>query len=109
LEARKSLRRVNPSILLGSGGGVGKKSKSKVERPSGLLELMGGKMDMIEGDVQSGEVCAIVGLKDVETGDTLVLQGGGLENVCLEGVSAPKPVLTVRWGFWSAEDLPGIL
>ena len=46
---------------------------------------------------RSGEVCAIVGLKNVETGDTLVLSGDPTTmGVCLGGVAAPKPVLTVR-------------
>ena len=46
-----------------------------------------------------------MGLKNVETGDTLVLSGDPMtRNVCLGGVSAPKPVLTVKLEPKGSED-----
>ena len=77
------------------------------ERVGGMLELAGGRFDNVEGGIcLSGDVCALVGLKSVVTGDTIVLpaeQKGSRKKhqakqdiVCLAGVSSPKPVITVR-------------
>mmetsp|Transcript_31962 Transcript_31962/g.77738 ORF Transcript_31962/g.77738 Transcript_31962/m.77738 type:complete len:1014 (-) Transcript_31962:1628-4669(-) len=86
-------------------------SKPRTERIGGMLELAGGRFDNVEGGVvKSGEVCALVGLKTVKTGDTILLaseaspnNGKGKKNktnesalACLAGVASPKPVITVR-------------
>jgi elongation factor G len=76
-----------------------------------MLELAGGRVDNVEGGkVEGGEVCALVGLKTVVTGDTIMLasdastnkkqkkgdKSGGDDMVYLAGVASPKPVITVR-------------
>ena len=89
------------------------------ERVSGMLELAGGRFDNVEdGLCQSGDVCALIGLKSVVTGDTILIspqhsssQSIGKKiknrtddfnleelntNFYLAGVSSPKPVLSVR-------------
>lgn len=81
-------------------------AKPRTERIGGMLELAGGQFDNLEDGVcQSGDVCALVGLKSVVTGDTIMLEPKGKvkskrsapsEPVCLAGVSSPKPVLKVR-------------
>ncbi len=86
-------------------------AKVRMERIGGMLELAGGRVDNVEGgEVESGEVCALVGLKTVVTGDTLILASdvsssqkqkkankNTFENmVYLAGVASPKPVMTVR-------------
>ena len=81
-------------------------AKPRTERIGGMLELAGGQFDNLEDGVcQSGDVCALVGLKSVVTGDTILLEPKGkvqnkrsapAEPVCLAGVSSPKPVLKVR-------------
>ena len=89
----------------------------RLERIGGMLELYGGRFNKVEDGVcQSGEVCALVGLKGVATGDTIMLgpdsiaddeclsskqrqrirRDIGQDTVCLAGVASPKPVLTVR-------------
>ena len=90
--------------------GIGEPRK---ERVGGMLELKGGLFTNKENGVcHAGEVCALVGLKTVVTGDTLVLAkkklpkkqqkkidaaaGGYTGAVCLAGVASPKPVLQVR-------------
>lgn len=82
--------------------------KPREERVCGMLELAGGRFDNVSGGlVKSGDVCALVGLKTVVTGDTILLSGDsgmnkakkskrGQELVCLAGVASPKPVITVR-------------
>ena len=100
----------------------------RTERVGSLLELAGGRFDNLEdGSCASGDVCALVGLKTVVTGDTILLasdeagngnkkgrgkkKGSGaagadedVGNVCLAGVASPKPVLTVRVEAESAEQ-----
>lgn len=85
--------------------------KPRTERVGGMLEMAGGQFDNIEnGMAQAGDVCALVGLKTVVTGDTIMIapdsrrQKGGKTPPKVEthqpsfcaGVSSPKPVLTVR-------------
>lgn len=84
--------------------------KPRTERIGGMLELAGGQFGkMHDGLCKSGEVCALVGLKSVVTGDTILMTNDRSSNskssrknkkkfeaVCLAGVSSPKPVLTVR-------------
>jgi elongation factor G len=71
--------------------------------------LSGGRFGNLEnGSCQSGDVCALVGLKSVVTGDTIVAMPNrktaslssksrnGSDVVWLAGVSSPKHVLKVR-------------
>jgi elongation factor G len=84
-----------------------------------MLELAGGRFDNLEGGVcRSGDVCALIGLKSVVTGDTIMLASDApkskknkkkspqdfRESVCLAGVASPKPVLTVRLEAESSEQ-----
>jgi len=77
--------------------------KPRTERVGGMLELAGGRFGNLEdGFCQSGDVCALVGLKSVVTGDTIMIDQKRTkktvkqETVCLAGVASPKPVLTVK-------------
>lgn len=85
--------------------------EARKERVGGMLELKGGLFTNKENGVcRAGDVCALVGLKTVVTGDTLVLakkrqtkkqqkknkKNTGNDMVCLAGVESPKPVLQVR-------------
>jgi elongation factor G len=74
-----------------------------------MLELAGGRFDNLDNGVcRSGDVCALVGLRTVVTGDTIMLKGdskyGDAGAVCLAGVASPKPVLTVRLEVETAEQ-----
>jgi elongation factor G len=82
------------------------------ERIGGMLELAGGRFSTLQhGICKSGGVCALIGLKSVVTGDTIVMfpsttknnpskktsnEHKGTDLVCLSGVASPKPVLKVR-------------
>ena len=127
LKARDSVRVISPtdiSTLSDNEGGKQKKQKHPVERIGGMLELSGGTFgNLPEGSCSSGDVCALVGLKKVVTGDTLLLTSAGgddansskkkkssklgsknsdvhwkqyMDGVHLAGLSSPKPVLTLR-------------
>lgn len=96
-------------------------TKPRIERVGGMLELAGGQFNNLKDSIcKSGDVCALTGLTTVVTGDTLMLASDNgyssregnryknkkisrnnhdfesLGNVCLAGVSSPKPVLSVR-------------
>lgn len=96
-----------------------------IERVSGMLELNGGIFGNFEdGICESGEVCALVGLKNTVTGDTLLLNSTTSssnktdnnlssieefspngEHYCLaSSLNTPKPVLTVRVETSSSEE-----
>lgn len=91
----------------------------RVERIGSMLELAGGRFDRLESGVcRSGEVCALVGLKSVVTGDTILIgpeKGSKKQQkknnplVCLAGVAAPKPVLKVRLETDSTEQQTALL
>jgi elongation factor G len=92
-------------------------AKPRTERVGGMLELAGGSFaNLQDSRCRSGGVCALVGLKSVVTGDTLLLAPERLsgakakknkkqhEQVYLAGVTSPKPVLTVRLEAESTEQ-----
>jgi elongation factor G len=105
LKDRDSVRVISPPVVGES------PEKPRTERIGGMLELAGGRFDNMEGgSCNSGDVCALVGLKSVVTGDTIMLASESNKkgkrkgkkqavdkNVCLAGVASPPPVLTVRF------------
>jgi elongation factor G len=91
-------------------------TEPRKERIGGMLELSGGRFDNLENGVcQSGGVCALVGLKSVVTGDTIMIQPDRKASSnkkkkrredwsYLSGVASPKPVLQVRLETESTEQ-----
>ena len=79
LRSRDSVRVISPSNI-GSlnDDSEGKSNSNKtlkhpVERIGGMLELSGGQFgNLPEGSCHAGDVCALVGLKKVVTGDTIL-------------------------------------
>mmetsp|Transcript_13052 Transcript_13052/g.28289 ORF Transcript_13052/g.28289 Transcript_13052/m.28289 type:complete len:977 (-) Transcript_13052:55-2985(-) len=117
IRARDTLKIITPPLP------GAKPEPPRTERVGSLLELAGGRFDNLEnGSCSSGDVCALVGLKSVATGDTILLASDDtgskksrgkkrssasdedIGNVCLAGVASPKPVLTVRVEAESAEQ-----
>ena len=129
LNARDSVRIISPldSSTTNLEGKHSSKTKHPVSRIGGMLELSGGKFNNLpEASCCSGDVCALVGLKGVVTGDTLLHTSASLadsdadgghkrssrengkrkkknlpwkqymDGVHLAGLTAPSPVLTVR-------------
>jgi elongation factor G len=92
-------------------------AEPRKERIGGMLELSGGRFDNLENGIcQSGGVCALVGLKSVVTGDTIMIlpeRKAPSSNKkkrrredwsYLSGVASPKPVLQVRLETESTEQ-----
>ncbi len=66
-------------------------TKDKKERISRLLEMHSNSREDIQ-DCQAGDICAVVGLKNTQTGDTLCLESSP---VILEAIDFPDPVIDV--------------
>ncbi len=74
---------------LESGSYVYNASRGKTERVSRLLKMHANKREEIK-QVSAGDICAIVGVKDVMTGDTLCAED---KPILLENISFPDPVI----------------
>ncbi|MDR3647338.1 MAG: elongation factor G [Candidatus Babeliales bacterium] len=61
------------------------------ERVSRLIKMHANKREEIDM-VQAGDIAAIVGLKDVLTGDTLCVEG---DRILLESIDVPAPVISL--------------
>ncbi|MBR1676482.1 MAG: elongation factor G [Clostridia bacterium] len=79
------------SGVLSSGSYVYNSTKGKKERVGRLLLMHANHREEIE-DIYSGDICAIVGLKDTTTGDTLCDED---HPIILEKMEFPDPVIQV--------------
>jgi len=79
------------SGVLKSGSYVYNPGKRTRERISRLLQMHANKREEIE-EVYAGDICACVGLKSVNTGDTLCDES---KQVILESIDFPAPVISV--------------
>ena len=79
------------SGVLKSGSYVYNPGKRTRERISRLLQMHANKREEIE-EVYAGDICAVVGLKNVNTGDTLCDEQ---KQIVLESIEFPAPVISV--------------
>jgi elongation factor G len=79
------------SGVLKSGSYVYNSGKRTRERISRLLQMHANKREEIE-EIYAGDICAVVGLKSVNTGDTLCDEN---KQVVLESIDFPAPVISV--------------
>jgi len=79
------------SGVLRSGSYVYNSGKRTRERISRLLQMHANKREEIE-EIYAGDICACVGLKSVNTGDTLCDEG---KQIILENIDFPAPVISV--------------
>jgi elongation factor G len=79
------------SGVLKSGSYVYNSGKRTRERISRLLQMHANKREEIE-EVYAGDICACVGLKSVNTGDTLCDES---KQIILESIEFPAPVISV--------------
>jgi elongation factor G len=79
------------SGVLKSGSYVYNSGKRSRERISRLLQMHANKREEID-EVYAGDICAVVGLKSVNTGDTLCDEN---KQVILESIEFPAPVISV--------------
>jgi elongation factor G len=79
------------SGVLKSGSYVLNSGKGSRERISRLLQMHANKREEID-EVYAGDICACVGLKSVNTGDTLCNED---KPIILESIDFPAPVISV--------------
>jgi elongation factor G len=85
---------------LESGATVWNTGKKKRERVGRLVQLRADKRDEID-ECLAGDICAIVGLKHVTTGDTLCAES---HPILLEKIDFPEPVIQLALEPKSSED-----
>ena len=79
------------SGVLQTGSYVYNSTKGKKERIGRILRMHANHREEVS-EVQAGEICAIVGLKETTTGDTLCVENNP---VILEQLEFPEPVIRV--------------
>ncbi len=88
------------SGTLEAGTTVWNTAKKKRERVGRLVQMRADKRDELQ-ECSAGDICAIVGLKNVTTGDTLCAEGAP---VLLEKIEFPEPVIQLALEPRSTED-----
>jgi len=76
---------------LNAGSYVYNASKDKKERVSRLLKMHSNKREEIKL-VEAGDIAAVIGVKEVSTGDTLCCED---KPILLESIESPEPVVSV--------------
>ncbi len=79
------------SGVLKTGSYVYNATKGKKERIARILRMHANHREEVDA-VYSGEICALVGLKETTTGDTLCAENG---QIILEQMEFPEPVIRV--------------
>ncbi len=79
------------SGTLAAGSYVFNSTKDKRERVGRLLQMHANKREEIQ-EVRAGDICAVIGLKDTRTGDTL---SDDAHPIILEAMKFPAPVIDV--------------
>ncbi|MCL2012491.1 MAG: elongation factor G [Cystobacterineae bacterium] len=88
------------SGMLKAGSVVYNASKGKRERAGRLAQMRADKREELDMCL-AGDICAIVGLKNVNTGDTLCTEG---QPILLEKIDFPEPVIDLALEPKSQED-----
>jgi elongation factor G len=76
---------------LKSGDSIYNVGKQKTERIGRLLKMHANKREDIS-EIMAGDICAVVGLKNVTTGDTICNEK---HPIALESIEFPEPVISV--------------
>ncbi len=79
------------SGVLASGDSVVNSVKGKKERVGRMVQMHSNNRDEIK-EVRAGDIAALIGMKDVTTGDTLCDPG---QKIVLERMEFPEPVISV--------------
>jgi len=76
---------------LSSGSGVVNTTKGKKERVGRILKMHANKREDVK-EIRTGDIVAVVGMKDTTTGDTICLDN---DQVVLESMTFPEPVIHI--------------
>ena len=89
------------SGILKSGSTVFNPRTKKRERISRLFQMYSNKQKPID-EIYAGDICAVTGLKDVFTGDSLCSEGS---QILFESMTFPNPVIGIAIESKTMEDL----
>ena len=76
---------------LDAGSYIFNSRSGKKERISRIYQMHANKQNPMDA-IGAGDICAVVGFKDIRTGDTLCEEGG---NIVLESMTFPEPVIGI--------------
>ena len=76
---------------LDAGSYIFNSRSGKKERISRIYQMHANKQNPMDA-IGAGDICAVVGFKDIRTGDTLCEEGG---NIILESMTFPEPVIGI--------------
>ena len=76
---------------LDAGSYIFNSRSGKKERISRIYQMHANKQNPMDS-IGAGDICAVVGFKDIRTGDTLCEEGG---NIVLESMTFPEPVIGI--------------
>ena len=76
---------------LDAGSYIFNSRSGKKERISRIYQMHANKQNPMD-TIGAGDICAVVGFKDIRTGDTLCEEGG---NIVLESMTFPEPVIGI--------------
>ena len=76
---------------LDAGSYIFNSRSGKKERISRIYQMHANKQNPMDS-IGAGDICAVVGFKDIRTGDTLCEEGG---NIILESMTFPEPVIGI--------------
>ncbi|KYQ90614.1 mitochondrial translation elongation factor G [Tieghemostelium lacteum] len=80
-------------------------NRNEKERVSKLLQINADEMEDLQ-ELKSGDIGALLGLKNVKTGDTLIIEAEKGPRVKLEGIKSPPPVFFCLVEADTENDIP---
>ncbi|KAK5576607.1 hypothetical protein RB653_007751 [Dictyostelium firmibasis] len=96
------------SGILKAGSTIYNSTRKLKERATKLLQVSASEMDDIQ-ELKAGDIGAIIGLKNVSTGDTLVRDFEKAPKVILNGIKTPPPVFFCTLEVNSEGEIPELI
>ncbi|KAM9962560.1 hypothetical protein ACTFIR_005469 [Dictyostelium discoideum] len=96
------------SGILKAGTNIYNSTRKSRERATKLLQVSASEMDDIQ-ELKAGDIGAIIGLKNVSTGDTLVRDFDKAPKIILNGIKTPPPVFFCTLEANSESEIPQLI
>ncbi|KAN0055689.1 hypothetical protein ACTA71_011572 [Dictyostelium dimigraforme] len=96
------------SGVLKAGTTVYNSTRKSKERATKLLQVSASEMDDIQ-ELKAGDIGAIIGLKNVSTGDTLIRDFEKAPKIILNGIKTPPPVFFCTLEANSEGEIPELI
>jgi len=96
------------SGILKSGSNIYNSTRKQKERLNKLMQVSANEMEEIS-ELKAGDIGALLGLKNVCTGDTLIMDNEKVPKLVLKGIQAPPPVFFCTLEAESEGEIPELL